>query len=61
MNLEPFIDVYRLGGLDALNVALNGLAEFERHAVLKQLEEIGYAIKWRRLGAQIRLCVVWAD
>ncbi len=58
MNLETFLHAHRLGGLDALNVAINGLAEPERHSILKGLEEIGYIVRWRKLGA--RFGYVWS-
>ena len=51
MKLEMFVEAYRLGGLDALNVALNGLSELERHSFLRKLEVIGYTIRWRKAGS----------
>ncbi|EPE96210.1 hypothetical protein [Rhizobium grahamii] len=58
MKLQMFVEAYRLGGLDGLNVALNGLSELERHSFLRELEVIGYTIRWRKAGS--RFGYVWS-
>lgn len=58
MNLDTFLQAHRLGGIDALNVAINGLTELERNSVLKGLEKIGYTIRWRKSGG--RFGYVWS-
>ena len=58
MHVQVFIEAYRVGGLDALNVAINGLTDVERHSVVKKLEGIAYTLRWRSLGR--RFGYIWS-
>ncbi|MGB8290442.1 hypothetical protein ELI24_10460 [Rhizobium ruizarguesonis] len=46
MALDVFVNLYNLGGLDALNVSLRSLSDDERLGALLSLEKIGYEVIW---------------
>ncbi|API51859.1 hypothetical protein BMW22_09645 [Rhizobium leguminosarum] len=46
MSLDIFVNLYNLGGLDALNVSLRSLSNEERLGALLSLEKIGYEVIW---------------
>ncbi|OBY08430.1 hypothetical protein BAE36_04825 [Rhizobium leguminosarum bv. trifolii] len=46
MTLNVFVNLYNLGGLDALNVSLRSLSDGERLGTLLSLEKIGYEVIW---------------
>ena len=46
MIANEFVNLYNLGGLDALNVSLRSLSDEERLTVLLSLENIGYEVIW---------------
>ncbi|TBA90052.1 hypothetical protein [Rhizobium ruizarguesonis] len=46
MPLDVFVNLYNLGGLDALNVSLRSLSDDERLGALLSLEKIGYEVIW---------------
>ncbi|MBY5740120.1 hypothetical protein [Rhizobium leguminosarum] len=46
MELNVFVSLYNLGGLDALNVSLWSLSDEERLGALLSLEKIGYEVIW---------------
>lgn len=46
MALDVFVNLYNLGGLDALNVSLRSLPDEERFGALLSLEKIGYEVIW---------------
>jgi hypothetical protein len=59
--IDQYIEIYRQGGLTALNATLGAMGAGHRADILAGLERIGFQIEWHVQGTTgTRSGVVWA-
>jgi len=59
--IDQYIEIYRQGGLAALNATLGAMGGGHRADILAALERIGFQIEWHvEATAGIRSGIVWA-
>jgi hypothetical protein len=60
--IDQYIEIYRQGGLVALNATLAGMEASHRADILEALEGVGFLIEWRTAVSETdrRDGIVWS-
>ncbi|TCR96265.1 hypothetical protein [Rhizobium sp. BK418] len=60
--VDQYIEIYRQGGLTALNATLGGMETAHRADVLTALEGLGFHVEWHQVAPATggRTGIVWS-